>query len=166
VDVNGGWTDKKFALDTIHWLQEQNVLFVEQPMGKENLDDHRWLTGRSPLPVLADESCQRLGDVKKLEGIFSGINIKLMKCTGLNEARKMIEKAREIGMKVLMGCMSETSCAVSAAAQIAPLCDWADLDGPLLIRKDYFSGVKFAGGKLFLNDRPGIGASPAEELFP
>ncbi len=165
VDVNGGWTDTSFALDMAQWMKEKEVLFIEQPFAKDNLDDHAWLTERSPLPVIADESCQRLHDVKKLRGVFSGINIKLMKCTGLNEARKMIEAAKGSGMQILLGCMSETSCAVSAAAQIASLCDWVDLDGPLLIKKDYFSGVRFSAGSILLNERPGIGAEPIGNIF-
>ena len=165
VDVNQGWTDKYFVLDMIHWLKEENVLFVEQPLKKENVEDMVWITERSPLPTIADESCQRLPDIEKLAGAFSGINIKLMKCTGMNEARKMMVLAKKWGMKILIGCMSETSCAISAAAHLSPLADWADLDGPLLIRKDYFSGIKFSEGKIALNDLPGLGLTPAENMF-
>jgi L-alanine-DL-glutamate epimerase-like enolase superfamily enzyme len=160
VDVNQGWKDEQHALDMIHWMKERNVLFVEQPLPKQQVNETAWLTERSPLPVIADESVQRLDDVKRAEGIFSGINIKLMKCTGLHEAYRMIQLARSLRMKVLIGCMSETSCAVSAAAQLSPLADWADLDGPLLIREDHFSGITFPGGKIMLSNAPGTGAVP------
>lgn len=157
VDVNQGWKTKEEALDMIHWLKEKNVLFVEQPLAKKDLAGSAWLTERSPLPVIADESFQRLADLILIKDCFHGINVKLMKCTGLNEAYKIIRQAQKYGLKVLIGCMSETSCAVSAAAQLSSLADWADLDGPLLIKKDLFEGVEFSGGKIVLSDRPGIG---------
>lgn len=159
-DVNEGWKDKHFALEMIHWLSEKKVLLVEQPMPKEKIDDIAWLTSQSPVPIIADEAVQRFSDLEKTKGAYSGINIKLMKCTGLHEAYKMILQARKIGMKIMLGCMSESSCGVSAAAQLAPLADWIDLDGPLLIKEDYFEGVKFSEGKIFLNDLPGIGVTP------
>ena len=130
---------------------------AEQPMPKERLDDIAWLSERSPIPIFADESIQRLSDVKRISGAFNGINIKLMKCTGLNEARKMIAYARAEGMKVMMGCMTETSCAVSAAAQLSPAVDFADLDGNLLISNDPFEGVLVENGMLRLSGRPGLG---------
>jgi len=157
VDVNQGWTDKKMALDMIYWLKEKNIVFVEQPMSKENPEDMAWLTQHSPLPVIADEAVQRLADVKLLYQVYSGINVKLMKCGGMREAHKMIELAQALNMKTMMGCMTETSCAVSAAAQLSPLTDWADLDGNLLITNDVFDGIKIINGKVTLNDRPGIG---------
>jgi L-alanine-DL-glutamate epimerase-like enolase superfamily enzyme len=164
VDANEGWNDKYFALEMAHWLSERNVLFIEQPMPKENMDDTAWLTSQSPIPIIADEAVQRFSDLEKVKGVYSGINIKLMKCTGLNEAHKMILQARKYGMKIMIGCMSETSCGVSAAAQLAPLVDWIDLDGPLLIKEDYFDGVKFSEGKIILNDLPGIGVTPTSSL--
>lgn len=157
VDVNQGWTDKKMALDMIYWLKERNIVFVEQPMNKENPEDMAWLTQHSPLPVIADEAVQRLADVKHLYQVYSGINVKLMKCGGMREAHKMIELAQALNMKTMIGCMTETSCAVSAAAQLSPLTDWADLDGNLLIRNDVFDGIKIINGKVTLNNRPGIG---------
>ncbi|EMI25229.1 chloromuconate cycloisomerase YkfB1 [Rhodopirellula europaea SH398] len=157
VDVNQGWTDKHQALDMTHWLAEQRVEFVEQPLPKTAVDDLAWLTSKSPLPIIADEAIQRLGDVADFQGVYSGINIKLMKSTGLREAQKMITVARALGMKVMMGCMTETSCAVSAAAQLSPLVDWADLDGNLLISNDLYEGVQVIDGKLTLNNLPGIG---------
>lgn len=158
VDVNQGWTDKYMALDMIQWLKEKNVVFVEQPMSKNNPDDMAWLTQHSPLPTIGDEAVQRIGDVKKAWQVYTGINIKLMKCTGMREAYKMIDIARALDMKVMLGCMTETSCAISAAAQLSPLVDWTDLDGSLLIKNDVYNGVKIIGGKVTLSDLPGIGA--------
>lgn len=160
VDVNQGWTDKKMALEMILWLKDKGIEFVEQPLPKENIDDNAWLTQNSPLPIIADEAVQRLGDVKATLGIYSGINIKLMKCTGMREALQMINLARAHQMKVMIGCMTETSCAVTAAAQLSPKVDWADLDGNLLISKDRFEGVKIVNGKITLNELPGIGVRP------
>lgn len=160
VDVNQGWKDRNYALDMAHWLHEKGVVFIEQPMPKELTDDIAWLTSGSPLPIVADEAVQRLSDLAKLHDAYSGVNIKLMKCTGMREAHKMIEFARAVGMKVMIGCMTETSCAVSAAAHLSPACDFADLDGPLLIKNDVFDGMKIVDGKVTLNDRPGIGIIP------
>ena len=157
VDANQGWKDRSKALEEIFWLKEQGVVMVEQPMAKERVEDNAWLTERSPLPIIADESCQRLTDIQRLAGAFSGINIKLMKCTGMREARAMVSTARALGMKVMIGCMTETSCAVSAAAQLSPAVDFADLDGNLLISNDRFSGVRVVDGRLTLPDKPGIG---------
>lgn len=157
VDANQGWTDREHALDMIYWLKEKGIVMIEQPMPKEYLDDIAWITQQSPLPVFADESVQRLKDVAALKGAFTGINIKLMKCTGMREAWKMLTLARALGMRVMVGCMTETSCAVSAAAQFSPLVDFADLDGNLLISNDRFKGVDVVEGRITLNDLPGIG---------
>lgn len=156
-DVNQGWKDKHFALDMAHWLKEKGVVLVEQPMPKEMVDDIAWLTERSPLPIIGDEAVQRLPDVRKAYGVYHGINVKLMKCTGMREAYKMMLVARSLGMKLMIGCMTETSCAISAASQLSPLVDWADLDGALLISNDVFDGMKVVEGKVTLPDRPGIG---------
>lgn len=157
VDANQGWTDRYQALDNIHWLNDKGVVMIEQPMPKEQLDDIAWVTQQSPLPTFADESLQRLSDVQRLRGAFTGINIKLMKCTGMREAWKMITLGRALGMRIMIGCMTETSCAVSAAAQMAPAVDFADLDGNLLISNDLFKGMEVIKGKITLNDLPGIG---------
>ena len=157
VDVNQGWGERFQALDMIYWLKERGVVMVEQPLAIGRYDDQAWLNERSPLPIFADESVQRLPDVPRMHGLFSGINIKLMKCTGLREAHRMVELARALGMKVMLGCMTETSCAVSAAAQLSPAVDFADLDGNLLISNDLFSGVTVVDGKLTLPSAPGIG---------
>jgi L-alanine-DL-glutamate epimerase-like enolase superfamily enzyme len=157
VDANQGWRDRSEALRMIEWLATRGVVFIEQPMPKEQIDDTAWLRERSPLPLIADESVQRLADVRRAAGVFDGINLKLMKCTGLREAHKMITLARALGLKVMLGCMTETSCAISAAAQLSPLVDWADLDGALLIKNDLFAGTTIVDGKITLPDRPGLG---------
>lgn len=157
VDVNQGWNDKHKALDMIHWLKSQNVIFIEQPLKKESVEDMAWLTQHSPLPTIADESLQRLADVKQAYQVYSGINVKLMKCGGIREAHQMIQLAKALGMKTMIGCMTETSCAVSAAAQLSPLVDWADLDGNLLINNDLFEGIKIINGQVTLNNLSGLG---------
>ncbi|PRD56530.1 dipeptide epimerase [Sphingobacterium gobiense] len=156
-DVNQGWKNKEQALEMAHWLAEHNIFFIEQPMPKEQIDDIAWLTERSPIPTIADEGCQRYNDIISLKDVYTGINIKLMKCTGMREAKKMVELARALNMKVMLGCMTETSCAISAAAQLAPLVDWADLDGALLISNDVYDGMKIVDGECQLPDQPGIG---------
>ncbi len=156
-DVNQGWKNKEEALEMANWLHERNVVFLEQPMPKEMIDENAWLTEHSPIPTIADEGCQRLADVTALQGVYTGINIKLMKCTGMREAKQMAELARALDMKVMLGCMTETSCAISAAAQLAPLVDWADLDGALLIGNDIYEGMSVEDGLCKLPDRPGIG---------
>ena len=162
VDANQGWKDRQQALDEIFWLRENGVVMVEQPMSKERLDDNAWITEHSPLPIFADEAIQRLSDIPSIKGAYHGINIKLMKCTGLREGWKMANYARAEGMKVMVGCMTETSCAVSAAAQLAPAADFCDLDGNLLITNDLFTGMQVIDGHIILPDRPGIGILPLE----
>ena len=157
VDVNQGWKDKQMALDMIQWLATQGVVFVEQPMSKLAVDDIAWLTQNSPLPIIADEAVQTDLDVAAASKAYSGINIKLMKCGGMRNAWKMANMAKTLGMKVMIGCMTETSCAISAAAQLSPLADWADLDGNLLISNDIYDGTKVIDGKITLSDLPGIG---------
>lgn len=160
VDANQGWSDKEKALEMCHWLSERNCLFVEQPMPKEMIEETAWLRERSPLPIIADEFLQRLPDVRRAAEAYDGINIKLMKSTGMHEAYQMAVLARALGMKVMLGCMTETSCAVTAAAQLAPMVDWADLDGNLLIANDLFDGIKIVNGKVTIPERPGIGVEP------
>jgi len=157
VDANQGWADKIKAIDLIYWLHNQGVVLIEQPMDKNNLDGNAWLTERSPIPLLADEAVQRLTDMDKLKGAYHGINVKLMKSCGMYEGHQMILKARSFGMKVLVGCMSETSCATLAAAALAPLCNWADLDGPWLTKNNPFIDPAFENGKYILKDLPGLG---------
>lgn len=160
VDANQGWTDKEKALEMCYWLKERNCLFVEQPFDKSMIEETAWLRERSPLPLIADEFLQRLPDVIRAYQVYDGINIKLMKSTGMHEAYKMAVLAKSLGMKLMVGCMTETSCAVSAAAQLSPMVDWADLDGNLLIANDSFDGMKIVDGKVTLTDLPGIGVKP------
>lgn len=157
IDANQGWKDKYYALDMINWLNERNVNMIEQPMPKLLLDDSAWLTERSPLPIIADEACQRLTDIPHLKGAYHGVNIKLMKCTGMREAREMVTLAESLHMKLMIGCMTETSVAISAAAQLAPKMEWADLDGNVLIANDCFDGMKLDNGRITLDDKPGLG---------
>jgi len=157
IDANQGWNDKHYALDMIYWLKERGIVFIEQPLPKHNLDDMAWVTEKSPLPTIADESCQRLTDIPGLRGVFSGINIKLLKCTGLREANRMISMAEAFGMKLMIGSTLETSCCISAAAQLTPKMNYADLDGNFLVSNDCFSGMKIVDRKITLNDEPGIG---------
>ena len=160
VDVNQGWNSKEHALEMCHWLNERNCVFVEQPFDKTWIDETAWLRERSPLPIIADEAFQRLSDVVRFHGVYDGINIKLMKSTGLYEAHKMVTLARALDMKVMIGCMTETSCAVTAAANLSPEVDFADLDGNLLIANDRFDGMTVENGKITLHDRPGLGILP------
>jgi len=157
VDANQGWTDLQQSLEMTHWLHEQGVLLIEQPMLKTDPDSNAWLTERSPIPIIGDESVQRLGDVEKAKGVYHGINIKLMKSAGMYEAKRMIDKARELDLKLMIGCMSETSCATLAAAALAPQCDWADLDGPFLTSNNPYQLPPFVDGKWILNNDSGLG---------
>ena len=160
VDANQGWKEKGYALSMMEWLAARGVEMVEQPMPKLLLDEAAWLRDRSPLPIMADEACQRLSDVRKLYGAYDGINIKLMKCTGMREAREMITLAKALNMRIMMGCMTETSVAISAAAQFASQLEWAGLDGNWLIANDIFTGMKVVDGYITLEDKPGIGVEP------
>jgi len=156
-DANQGWQDRQAALDLIYWLQEQQVQLIEQPFHKNDLESSAWLTERSPLPIIADESFQRMTDLNRIASCFHGVNVKLMKCTGLSEALRSIHAARAKGIQVMIGCMTETSCAILAAAQIAPVCDFADLDGCWLIRNNPFEMPELAHGIIQLNNAPGLG---------
>jgi len=159
VDANQGWKSKEEALEMCHWLKERGCIFVEQPLDKEWMDETAWLRERSPLPIIADEAFQRLPDILRFQGVYDGINIKLMKSTGLHEAYKMAILARSLGMKVMLGCMTETSCGIAAAAQLSPMVDWTDLDGNVLIANDRFEGLIFEDGKVIPADRSGLGVS-------
>jgi L-alanine-DL-glutamate epimerase-like enolase superfamily enzyme len=157
VDANQGWTDRKQSLDLIYWLKEQGVQLIEQPMLKTDIDGNAWLTEHSPIPIIGDEAVQRLADIEAAKSVYHGINIKLMKSAGVYEAHQMIKKARELGLKILIGCMSETSCATLAAAALAPQCDWADLDGPLLTTNNPYKNPEMVDGKWMLGDEEGLG---------
>jgi L-alanine-DL-glutamate epimerase-like enolase superfamily enzyme len=157
VDANQGWHDREKSLDLIYWLKDQGVVLIEQPMKKSDKAGNAWLTERSPLKIIGDEAVQRIGDIDKAAGIYHGINIKLMKSAGMHEAYKMIVKARNLNLGVFIGCMSETSCATLAGAALAPLCDWADLDGPFLVKNNPYPKPAFEEGRYILSKDPGLG---------
>lgn len=165
VDANQGWQNAEKTLEFVHFLKERGALFIEQPFPKEDLKKSRWLTENSPLPIVADESIKRLSDLNTISDCFHGINVKLMKSTGLREAFELIQEAKKRGLKVVLGCMAESSLAVSAMAHFSSLADWVDLDGPFLIDNDPFTGVQLINGVLFSSSEPGVGAKPIEELI-
>lgn len=159
VDANEGWRDKHVALDRILWLQDLGVELIEQPMPAEMLDETAWLRDRVDIPIIADEAVKRAGDIPTLAQAYDGINIKLMKSGGIQEALRMIHIARALGMKIMLGCMIASSVSITAAAHLSPLIDYADLDGNLLIADDPFIGVTVDRGRLVLPDRPGLGVT-------
>lgn len=148
VDVNQGWADTLIARNKVEWLASEGCLLVEQPLPKNRNTEMKAIKSGCPLPLYADESCQRLADIEPLSEYFDGINIKLMKCGGITEALQMIKKARELDKKILIGCMSESSVGCTAAAHLTPLADYADLDGPYLIANDPFSGIRIKSGRV------------------
>jgi L-Ala-D/L-Glu epimerase len=158
VDANEGWKSKEEAVRKINWLESQGVEFVEQPLRAEMIEETRWVRSRVHIPVIADESVLHAGDIAKLRDAFDGINVKLDKAGGMLEAYRMIQMAKALGMKTMLGCMISSSCTVTAAAHLSPLVDYADLDGNLLIANDpYRGGVTVKDGKLILPNRPGLG---------
>jgi L-alanine-DL-glutamate epimerase-like enolase superfamily enzyme len=157
VDANEGWTDKEVAVRKINWLEKMGVQFVEQPMPASMIEETRWVRTRVHLPLIADEACLHASDIPKVKDAFDGVNIKLDKSGGVLEAYRMIEIAKSLGLKTMLGCMVSSSVSVTAAAHLSPLVDYADLDGNLLIANDPFVGVTVENGKLILPDRPGLG---------
>lgn len=156
VDANAGWTLEQ-ALHKIPQLKELGVELVEQPLAKDDWEGMKVLYEQSPLPLFADEACVFEKDVEKCHGYFHGINIKLTKCSGITPAKRMITHARELGMQVMVGCMNESSVGTAAIAQLAPLLDHVDMDGPLLLSEDIAEGVKFENGKIIYANGPGLG---------
>nr|BBH89174.1 muconate cycloisomerase [Thermosporothrix sp. COM3] len=159
VDANCGWTPKE-AIEKIQQFADLNVEFVEQPVPAHDLKGLKLIRDNVPLPIIADESCVTVDDIPVVADCVDGINIKLMKCGGLRNALKMIHTARAHNLRVMIGCMIESSLAITAAAHLTPLVDYADLDGHLLIKNDPYSGVKVEHGKLILPDAPGLGVTP------
>jgi len=157
VDANEGWKDKHEALEKTNWLEKIGVEFVEQPMPADMIDETRWLRDQANIPIIADEAVKSAADIPKLATAYDGINIKLMKSAGIQEAMRMIWMARSLGMKVMLGCMVESSCAIAAGAHISPLVDYADLDGNLLLANDPFKSVVVEKGRMILSDKPGLG---------
>ncbi|MEO6719887.1 MAG: dipeptide epimerase [Ferruginibacter sp.] len=156
VDANAGWTLEQ-ALQKIPILKDLGVEMVEQPLAKDDWDGMKVLFKESPLPLFADESCVSEADVNKCNEHFHGINIKLTKCSGITPARRMIAAAKELGMKTMIGCMNESSVGTAAIAQLAPMVDHIDMDGPLLLAEDTAKGVSFEYGKIMYTGRPGLG---------
>ncbi len=157
IDANQGWKDKFFAADMVAWLQERGAVMIEQPLPKTDLDGNAYVTEHSTLPIIADESCQRLRDEINITGAFDGINIKLMKCTGIREAQKMLKLARKKNLKVMIGCMSETSCGILAAASLAPQCDFVDLDSTFMVTNNPFQDPILENGRIVLSNDFGLG---------
>jgi L-Ala-D/L-Glu epimerase len=166
VDANAAWSAAE-AVRMCDFLYDQDVEFVEQPVAARDIEGLRFVRSRSRLPIIADESCLVAADIPGLAGAVDGINIKLAKCGSLREAVRMVHTARSLGMTVMAGCMIESSLGIAAIGQLAPLLDYADLDGAALLRDDPFAGVTIPGGRIQLGDRPGLGVarnSPADNL--
>lgn len=163
VDANTAWTPEQ----TIAFAPEMAALgveFIEQPLLRDNWDGMKLVMRECALPIFADESCQHEADVERCAGLFHGINIKLTKAGGLTPARRMIRRARELGLKVMVGCMNESSIGISAIAQLLPLLDHVDMDGAVLIAKDIASGVRLDKGRPVFPDAPGLGVTLLEPL--
>ncbi|MFN4284640.1 MAG: dipeptide epimerase [Lacibacter sp.] len=159
VDANAGWSLEE-ALEKIPRLQELGVELIEQPLAKDNWEGMRVLYEQSPLPLLADESCVSEADVDKCNNYFHGINIKLTKCSGITPALRMIKRARELQLKIMIGCMNEGTIGSAAIAQLAPLADYIDADGPLLLAEDNAQGLTYDNGKIIISPIPGLGIEP------
>lgn len=160
VDANAAWGAAD-AVRVLRRIEPLGIELVEQPVARGDLDGLRWVRERSPIPVFADESCHRLADVGVLAGRVDGINLKIMKTGGIREMLRMIHAARAHGLRILLGSMVESSLALSAAAQLAPLADHLDLDGHWLLADDPFDGAPGERGAIALSDRPGLGVEPA-----
>ena len=158
VDANAAW-DATRALRMIEMLAKHDVEYVEQPLAAHDIDGLRFVRERSPLPIIADESCVVATDIPRVAGAVDGINIKLSKCGGLREALAMIATARAHGLRVMAGCMIETSLGITAAAHFAPLLDYADLDGAALLADDPYQGATIEGGRIRIPDTPGLGVT-------
>jgi L-Ala-D/L-Glu epimerase len=156
VDANAGWTLEQ-ALHKIPLLKNLGVIFVEQPLAKDDWDAMKKLHAASPLPLFADEACVKESDVEKCANHFHGINIKLTKCSGITPARRMIIRARELQLQVMVGCMNESTVGSAAIAHLAPMLDYLDMDGPLLLTDDIATGVAYDNGKIIYNTNAGLG---------
>ncbi|MBS1918727.1 MAG: dipeptide epimerase [Bacteroidetes bacterium] len=156
VDANAAW-NLETALKLIPRLKDLGVELVEQPLAKDNWEGMKKLYAESPIPLFADESCVFEQDVEKCNNHFHGINIKLTKCSGITPALRMIKKARELDMKIMVGCMNESTVGSAAIAHLLPLIDHVDMDGPLLLQEDVATGIEYNYGKISYSDRPGLG---------
>jgi L-alanine-DL-glutamate epimerase-like enolase superfamily enzyme len=157
VDANEGWIDKEEAIRKINWLESEGAEFIEQPMPAHMLEETRYVRGKVHIPIIADEACTDAALIPQLSEAYDGINVKLDKSSGVMEAYRWIKYARAMKMRVMLGCMVSSSCTVTAAAHLAPLVDYADLDGNLLIANDPYEGVKVRQGRLILPSGPGLG---------
>jgi L-alanine-DL-glutamate epimerase-like enolase superfamily enzyme len=157
IDANEGWPDVDTAAERIRWLAGMGVVLVEQPLPAGDLDGAKRLRDLVDLPIFADEAAVTLADLEPLAQAYDGINVKVQKAGGLRAARRMIAAARSLGMRVMLGCMIETSIGITAAAHLSPLADYADLDGNLLLADDPFRGARVSSGRLIPPDRPGLG---------
>jgi len=157
VDANEGWTDKEVAIRNIEWLQSQNVELVEQPMPAGNLEDVAWLKERTAMPLFADEDCKNIDDLSHLREAYDGVNVKVDKSGGLKPARMLIESAKNLDLKVMVGCMGSSSLSISAAAHISLDVDFVDLDGNLLLARDIYEGVGLDEGRIRIPDKAGVG---------
>ena len=156
VDANAGW-DIETAMKLIPLLKELDVEFVEQPLAKDNWEGMKLLFKESALPLFADEACVAEQDVEKCSNHFHGINIKLTKCSGITPALRMIKKARELDLKVMLGCMNESTIGSAAMAHLLPFVDYVDMDGPLLLSEDVATGIGYDYGKIIYSAQPGLG---------
>lgn len=163
VDANGSW-EKEEAIEMIDLLAKYNVEFVEQPVKAHDLKGLKFVREHSALPIIADESCLSLKDIPYLAECADGVNIKLAKCGGISEALRMIYMAKACGLKVMLGCFLESSLAVTAAAQLTPLVDYADLDTTLFIKEDKYDGLHIKNGKIILPNGPGLGVIPRSDI--
>jgi L-alanine-DL-glutamate epimerase-like enolase superfamily enzyme len=160
IDANGAWTAQE-AFEKIHAFKDLGVEFIEQPLHKDDWDGMKWLYELSPLPLIADESCVSENDVDKCNNHFHGINIKLTKCSGITPALRMIDKARWLGMKVMIGSMNESTVGSAAIAHLSSLVDYVDADGPLLLEEDVAGGLVYENGLISTSNEPGLGIKSA-----
>ena len=156
IDANEGWTPET-AVSILHELERCDIEFCEQPIPAGTPERLRWIRERTSIPIVTDEDSKDANDLPALAGCVDGINVKLVKCGGIRGALAMIHTARALGLKIMLGCMVESAILSTAAAHLSPLVDWADLDGPFLVAHDPFDGMRYAGGKIVLPDRPGLG---------
>jgi len=156
VDANAGW-DLETALKLIPQLKKLGVEYVEQPLAKDNWEGMKTLYKESSLPLFADEACVFEQDVEKCKDYFHGINIKLTKCSGITPALRMIKKARQLDLKIMLGCMNESTVGSAAMAHLLPFVDFVDMDGPLLLEEDVATGIEYDQGKIIYSNAPGLG---------
>jgi L-Ala-D/L-Glu epimerase len=164
IDANAAW-QKEEALEKINVFKDMNIEFIEQPLAKDDWEGMRWLYNQSALPLIADESCVYENDVEKCRNYFHGINIKLTKCGGITPAMRMIAQAKNFGMKTMLGCMNESTIGTAAIAHLAPMVDFIDADGPLLLNEDVATGLHYNYGNIQVSQNAGLGITVHDGLF-